>query len=92
MTSIPTAEQLMALKPEFLAQDTSRVLFHVKVAITVVTTLVYILFLISRGFCAESNKKEIWVLPALSYIFCVGLWALSFCKSTYIVIISCLAS
>jgi hypothetical protein len=82
MTSVPTAEQLMALGPQFLAQDTSRVLFHVTVAITVVTTLVYILFLMSRAFCAERNNTEIWVLPALSYIFCVGLWALSFCKST----------
>ncbi|RYP20591.1 hypothetical protein DL767_009416 [Monosporascus sp. MG133] len=78
MAQIPTVEELMALPPEFLAQDTSQVLFNVTVAFTVVTTVVYIFFLISRAFCAERNGLEIWILPAFSYIFCMGLWTLGF--------------
>jgi len=78
MAQIPTPEQLMTLPPEFLAEDTSRILFNVTISFTAVTTLVYISFLASRAFCAERNNLEIWILPVLSYIFCVGLWALSF--------------
>jgi hypothetical protein len=77
---IPTPAQLMALPPAYLAQDTSRVLFKVTVAMTVLTTLVYILFLVARVFCVERNKLEVWILPMFSYIFCVGLWTLSYRK------------
>ncbi|KAF2965844.1 hypothetical protein GQX73_g7743 [Xylaria multiplex] len=78
MSQIPTAEDLMALPPSFLAQDTSRVLFNVTTAFAVITTLVYVLFLTSRTFCAEHNSLEIWIIPVFSYAFCVGLWALGF--------------
>lgn len=81
MAQIPTAEQLMALPPEYLAEDTSHILFNVTLAFTILTTLVYIFFFISRTF-AERNTWEIWVLPAFAYIFNIGLWALGFCKSS----------
>ncbi|KAF1992967.1 hypothetical protein P154DRAFT_451456 [Amniculicola lignicola CBS 123094] len=68
----------MSLTPDYLAQDTSRVLFNVTTAVTILTTLVYILFLISRVFCVERNNLEVWIFPVLSYIFCVGLWTLSY--------------
>ncbi|KAF2730700.1 hypothetical protein EJ04DRAFT_499946 [Polyplosphaeria fusca] len=75
---VPTAEQLMSLPPEYLAQDTSHVLLRVTIAVTVITTFIYTVFLVSRGFCVERNNPEIWILPALSFIFCVGLWSLSY--------------
>ncbi|KAM3064770.1 hypothetical protein ACMFMF_011765 [Clarireedia jacksonii] len=64
--------------PHFLAEDHSQVLFNVTLAFTILSTLVYILFLVSRAFCAERNSWEIWVFTGLAYTFNIGLWAIGF--------------
>ncbi|CAN8100815.1 unnamed protein product [Discula destructiva] len=66
------------MSPEFLAEDTSRVLLNVTTGFTVLTTLVYILSLYSRAFFVEQKNLETWILPAFAYVFCVGIWTLSF--------------
>lgn len=68
------------LTPEFLAEDGSQVLLNVTIALTILTTLVFILFITSRTFCAERNTLEIWILPVCSYICCAGLWTIGFCE------------
>jgi uncharacterized membrane protein len=83
MSRIPTTEELMALPPEYLAADTHQILFNVTTAFAVVTTLVYVPFLVSRTTYAERNSWDIWVLPLLSYLSNIGLYIVSHGRFSY---------
>ncbi|KAK2596435.1 hypothetical protein N8I77_013325 [Diaporthe amygdali] len=64
---------LDSYSPEYLAEDDSQSLIDASVAVIVVITIVYAMFLISRLFCAEHNHWEFRVLYPFSYLLCLGL-------------------
>lgn len=77
---------LDSYSPEYLAEDDSQSLIDASVAVIVVITIVYAMFLISRLFCAEHNHWEFRVLYPFSYLLCLGLCINGICESTEAVI------
>ncbi|KAJ3579325.1 hypothetical protein NPX13_g1240 [Xylaria arbuscula] len=82
MASTPSVEDLASLPPEYLAVDTHLKLLHTSIAFIVLTTVIYILFLVSRIFCAQRNGWETWVLYPISYLFqlLLGILCILFVK------------
>ncbi|KAI1654854.1 hypothetical protein F4813DRAFT_197837 [Daldinia decipiens] len=71
-------EALSSLSPEYLAEDYHEIWWRWNVALTVIVTVIYILFVISRLFFARYNGWEVWTLYPLSYVSCIGLCILYF--------------
>ncbi|KAI2780946.1 hypothetical protein F4815DRAFT_499014 [Daldinia loculata] len=71
-------EALSSLSPEYLAEDCHEIWWRWNIALTVLITVVYGLFNISRVFFAKYNGWEIWTLYPLSYVSCIGLCILYF--------------
>ncbi|KAI0970238.1 hypothetical protein F4678DRAFT_134042 [Xylaria arbuscula] len=69
----PSAEYLASLSPDYLAVDIHQELLDTAIALLVVNTVVYALFIISRASCAERNTWEIWVLYPFSYLTTIVL-------------------
>lgn len=70
-----------------MAADSSYKLLATTYTFIVLITVVYILFAISRVFCAERNHWEIWVIYPIAYIFCLVISITCICKclmTTYI--------
>ncbi|KAI1806923.1 hypothetical protein F4811DRAFT_84836 [Daldinia bambusicola] len=78
-----TPEELSSLSQEYLAEDHHGVLLDTNIVFTVLVTVTYILFNISRGFYAGRNGWEIWTLYPFSYICCLGICILTFCKHIF---------
>ncbi|KAI1170394.1 hypothetical protein F4777DRAFT_569313 [Nemania sp. FL0916] len=77
MSYEPSPEVLASLSPDFLAIDIHQKLLSASIALLVVITVVYALFVISRTFCAERNEWEVWVLYPFSYLTNVALCIVS---------------
>jgi len=52
----------------------------VSITFIVLTTVVYAIFIASRYFYAKRNFWELWILYPFSYLCCVVLCVLCFCK------------
>lgn len=81
-------EALSSLSPEYLAEDCHEIWWRWNIALTVLITVVYGLFNISRVFFAKYNGWEIWTLYPLSYVSCIGLCILYFCECPFYLSIS----
>lgn len=66
-------EQLLQLSPEYLSQDNSRRLIDTTIAILVVTTVVFTLFVISRLIHHAKDPWDVWILLPFSYLCILGL-------------------
>lgn len=77
----PTAEQLMSLPPEYLAEvnDTNKLL-GTSIVFIVVPTIVYTFFVISRSVYASRNGWETWVLYPISFACVIGLCVIGICE------------
>lgn len=73
MADIPTKEELMALPPEYLAEDLGHRLTATSIAFIVLVTVVYGLFVASRVFFVKRNGWEIWTLYPLGYLASLGM-------------------
>ncbi|KAH8702538.1 hypothetical protein BGW36DRAFT_424810 [Talaromyces proteolyticus] len=73
MSTVPTPEQLMALPPEYLAQDNGAKLNNTGIAFIVLLSVVYALFIISQMFFVERTGWTMWTLYPLGYLFSLSL-------------------
>lgn len=73
MSGMPTREELMALSPEYLAENHGYRLTNTSIAFIVLTTVIYGLFIISRMFFVRRNGWEIWSLYPLGYLSSLAL-------------------
>jgi hypothetical protein len=69
----PTAEQLLALPPEYLAQDGSRKLMDTSIAFIIVTTVILGLFCASRIIHNAKDSWDVWALIPFSSVCVIGL-------------------
>ncbi|KAI1472490.1 uncharacterized protein F4812DRAFT_15076 [Daldinia caldariorum] len=76
-----TPEELSRLSQEYLAEDHHEVLQNTNITFTVLVTVTYILFNVSRGFYAGRNGWEVWTLYPFSFICCLGI-----CIQTFLMI------
>lgn len=76
-----TPQQLARLSPEFLAEDRSHILLRVSVALIVLQTIFFALFVASRLTVRSSLGTETWFLMPAAYIFCLGQCVLLISKS-----------
>jgi len=72
------ADPTASFPAELLETNSPERLTAAAIACTVVTTLVYVLFNISRYFCADRNGWEVWTLYPLSYVFILTLCILGY--------------
>lgn len=61
------------ITPEDLSDYIGDKLMGAGVSMLVIITIVYILFNISRIFCAEKNHWEVWTIYPLGYLASAGL-------------------
>jgi hypothetical protein len=71
--SLPTPEELMALPPQFLAEDVGHRLVNATIPLTVIITIVFALFIASRVAYSDRNGWDVWVFYPLSYLSCLGV-------------------
>lgn len=68
-----TKEQLLALGPEFLAEDVTYKLINSSVAFLVVQTVVFVMYMSSRMIHGTGNGWTTWLLVPASYICVLAL-------------------
>lgn len=82
MSSTLSMQDAAFSPPEFQAADIIDLnLLRTSQALIVLTTVIYILFNISRIYCIDRNGWELWWLYPISYLFQVSLDILGICKS-----------
>ncbi|KAF2177054.1 hypothetical protein K469DRAFT_677757 [Zopfia rhizophila CBS 207.26] len=69
----PTLEQLQALPPEYLAEDSSKKLIDTSIAFIVVPTFIFMLFCASRTLHNKKDPWDVWILVSFSWACVVAL-------------------
>lgn len=77
---MPTLEELLALPPEYMAEDIGQRLMDASIALIVVINVVYVLFILSRVYMAERNYWEVWTIYPISYGFVLTQAILCVCE------------
>ena len=73
----------LAPPPEFLAESNHpERMVYCGITVSVIITLVYVMFITSRSFFAERNGWEVWAVFPLSYLVCLATCVLTIRKLT----------
>lgn len=72
--------------PDDLTEYIGHKLWGSGISMLVIITFVYILFNISRVFCAEKNGWEIWVVYPFAYLASAGLCISDICQSSMMIL------
>ena len=78
----PSAEQLMALPPEYLAEvnPTSQQLYNTVLGFVVIDTLTFSMFLISVCFYHNKIGLDVYLFMPLGYLCVLGNAIVGLCK------------
>ncbi|PVH95531.1 hypothetical protein DM02DRAFT_690005 [Periconia macrospinosa] len=71
--AIPTVEELMALPPEYLAEDQGGKLLQTSIAFLILVPLFFGFFVTSRIVHGSKDTWDVWVLSTISVLTCVSL-------------------
>jgi hypothetical protein len=84
MSASPTPEQLMALSPEYLAQDIGAKLTNTSIAFIILLSVIYALYIISQMFFVERTSWTMWTLYPLGYLFSLSLAIICICMCLHL--------